>query len=109
MSGKTNLKLLTILHSLSHEKSMLCPTLLIRGRIEIEESSSHFIYLGLVKETIAVGTAIADRPPHRSVRAALPHTALTLDVTSTPHVNTCRGTYVQSSARPGDPALCPVQ
>jgi hypothetical protein len=23
--------------------------------------------------------AIADRPPHRSVRAALPHTALTLD------------------------------
>ena len=28
---------------------------------------------------IAVGTAIADRPPHRSVRAELPHTALTLD------------------------------
>jgi len=28
---------------------------------------------------IAVGTVIADRPPHRSVRAALPHTALTLD------------------------------
>src|ERR1017187_9550025 len=28
---------------------------------------------------VAVGTAIADRPPHRSVRAALPHTALTLD------------------------------
>ena len=31
------------------------------------------------KMTIAVGTVIADRPPHRSVRAALPHTALTLD------------------------------
>ena len=31
-------------------------------------------------KTIAVGTIIADRPPHRSVRAALPHTALTLDV-----------------------------
>ena len=29
---------------------------------------------------IAVGTVIADRPPHRSVRAELPHTALTLDV-----------------------------
>src|SRR5580658_4255968 len=29
--------------------------------------------------SVAVGTAIADRPPHRSVRAALPHTALTLD------------------------------
>ena len=28
---------------------------------------------------IAVGTAITDRPPHRSVRAELPHTALTLD------------------------------
>jgi len=28
---------------------------------------------------IAVGTVIADRPPHRSVRAALPHTARTLD------------------------------
>ena len=28
---------------------------------------------------IAVGTAIADRPPHRSVRAELPHTAPTLD------------------------------
>ena len=29
--------------------------------------------------SVAVGTAIADRPPHRSVRAALPHTSLTLD------------------------------
>ena len=28
---------------------------------------------------VAVGTAIAGRPPHRSVRAALPHTAPTLD------------------------------
>src|SRR5438132_8024924 len=28
---------------------------------------------------VAVGTTIADRPPLRSVRAALPHTALTLD------------------------------
>ena len=28
---------------------------------------------------VAVGTTIADRPPHRSVRAALPHTAPTSD------------------------------
>ena len=28
---------------------------------------------------VAVGTSIAARPPHRSVRAALPHTALALD------------------------------
>jgi hypothetical protein len=27
-------------------------------------------------KTVAVGTAITDRPPHRSVRAELPHTAL---------------------------------
>ena len=27
---------------------------------------------------IAVGTVVADRPPHRSVREALPHTAPTL-------------------------------
>ena len=33
--------------------------------------------LGL--ERVAVGTSIAARPPHRSVRAALPHTALALD------------------------------
>jgi hypothetical protein len=29
--------------------------------------------------TVAVGTTIADRPPHRTVRAAFPHTAPTLD------------------------------
>src|SRR5260370_3711882 len=29
---------------------------------------------------VAVGTVLADRPPHRSVRAELPHTALTVDV-----------------------------
>jgi hypothetical protein len=29
---------------------------------------------------VAVGTPIAERPPHRSVRAALPHTAPTLGV-----------------------------
>jgi hypothetical protein len=29
--------------------------------------------------TVWVGTIIADRPPHRTVRAALPHTAPTLE------------------------------
>ena len=29
---------------------------------------------------VAVGTLIAERPPHRSVRAAFPHTAPTLSV-----------------------------
>jgi len=29
--------------------------------------------------SVAVGTIIADRPPHRTVRAALPHTAPTLE------------------------------
>src|SRR5580658_8526385 len=29
--------------------------------------------------SVAVGTTIADRPPHRTVRAAFPHTAPTLD------------------------------
>jgi hypothetical protein len=36
-------------------------------------------FLGEKGKPVAVGTAIAARPPHRSVRAALPHTALTLD------------------------------
>jgi hypothetical protein len=33
----------------------------------------------LDSSVIAVGTVIAERPPHRSVRAELPHTVLTLD------------------------------
>jgi hypothetical protein len=35
---------------------------------------------GTANVPFAVGTTIADRPPHRSVRAELPHTAPTLDV-----------------------------
>jgi len=39
-----------------------------------------------------VGTAIAGRPPYRSVRAELPHTALTLDVDwQTSHFNKDEG------------------
>src|ERR1039458_3113748 len=32
-------------------------------------------FSGLPRNAVAVGTTIADRPPHRSVRAELPHTA----------------------------------
>ena len=35
---------------------------------------------------VAVGTPIADRPPHRSVRAELPHTAPPLDTSVKAHV-----------------------
>jgi hypothetical protein len=35
--------------------------------------------LNLFALGVAVGTIIADRPPHRTVRAALPHTAPTSD------------------------------
>jgi len=31
-------------------------------------------------DAFAVGMALSGHPPHRSVRAELPHTALTLDV-----------------------------
>ena len=43
------------------------------ARVDGHESISHQTM------TIAVGTAIAGRPPHRSVRAGLLHTALTVD------------------------------
>ena len=42
---------------------------------------------------VAVGTIIADRPPHRSVRAELPHTAPTLDGSVKSHV----GIWMQDS------------
>src|SRR6267143_5287622 len=35
-------------------------------------------FLPRSEATIAVGTLIAERPPHRTVRAAFPHTAPTL-------------------------------
>jgi hypothetical protein len=41
------------------------------------ESDKNILNKGLGEVT--VGTVIADRPPYRSVRAELPHTALTLD------------------------------
>lgn len=36
-------------------------------------------YHQLMDEVVAVGTIIAERPPHRTVRAPLPHTAPTLE------------------------------
>jgi hypothetical protein len=36
-------------------------------------------FYGTYQITVAVGTIVADRPPHRTVRAALPHTAPTLE------------------------------
>ena len=54
--------------------------------------------------SIAVGTVIADRPPHRSVRAELPHTVLTADVdvkTSRLHVHPAiRATWLPTVFRP---------
>jgi len=41
---------------------------------------------GWLRGRVAVGTTIAGRPPHRSVRAELPHTAPTLDAGVEAHV-----------------------
>ena len=41
------------------------------GDLEIDNGATE-----RANREVAVGTAIADRPPHRSVRAELPHTAL---------------------------------
>ena len=46
-----------------------------RGSAEKPRQGRH---RSAVPTVIAVGTVLADRPPHRSVRAGLPHTALTL-------------------------------
>jgi len=44
-------------------------------RVESSESSSNSSLFQMDTRRVAVGTAITDRPPHRSVRAELPHTA----------------------------------
>ena len=44
------------------------------------EDLSPLHQLTLRKRSIAVGTPITERPPHRSVRAELPHTAPTSGV-----------------------------
>ncbi|MDQ1468832.1 MAG: hypothetical protein QOJ99_312 [Bryobacterales bacterium] len=47
----------------------------------VSKTSSIFeMYSSFSSGTVAVGTNIAARPPHRSVRAELPHTALALDI-----------------------------
>ena len=55
---------------------------------------------------IAVGTVIADRPPHRSVRAALPHTALTLDDDDHPARRRRAAARTPSSPRDLEPRRC---
>jgi hypothetical protein len=52
---------------------------ILRGeKVEKGEKVSGTIIRPIIN-WVAVGTAIADRPPRRSVRAALPHTAPTSD------------------------------
>jgi hypothetical protein len=46
--------------------------------VDTRASNGAVSALGL--RSVAVGTAIADRPPHRSVRALLTHTAPTSDI-----------------------------
>ncbi len=65
---------------------------------------------------IAVGTAITGRPPHRSVRAELPHTAPTLDIDESRRIwdqvasiPLSRCSYAKQSMRLEIPALCPDQ
>jgi hypothetical protein len=43
-----------------------------------ERDASAKTVIARSEATIAVGTLIAERPPHRTVRAAFPHTAPTL-------------------------------
>jgi len=42
----------------------------------------------VVQEVVAVGTALSGRPPHRSVREELPHTAPTLGLVT---ISRCSG------------------
>jgi hypothetical protein len=74
----------------------------------LEYNTSVFVaLLGVLKTgkfyvTIAVGTVIADRPPHRSVRAELPHTVLTVDVdVQKVHVHPAiHATWLRTVSRP---------
>ena len=49
----------------------------------------------------AVGTALSGRPPHRSVREELPHTAPPLGMTVEVHLPTCRSRLSRCFAWPG--------
>jgi len=53
------------------------PARTLSGSLMHRVLSHAYVWVPIV--AIAVGTVIADSPPHRSVRAALPHTARTLD------------------------------
>jgi hypothetical protein len=59
------------------------------------------------KPGIGIGTALAGCPSHRSVRAELPHTALTSvhdeHAARRDNIPVCHFSYAQQSARPGKP------
>ena len=67
---------------------------------------------GLAPESalrIAVGTAIADRPPHRSVRAELPHTAPPLDTSVEALIGIrMKSTWARNPSIEDGPQLFPV-
>jgi hypothetical protein len=73
------------------------------GRSSFASVVFYFSFL-ILHWLIAVGTVIADRPPHRPVRAELPHTVLTADVdvqTSRLHVHPAiRATWLRTVSRP---------
>ena len=52
----------------------------------IPPSSSDESATGYSSARVAVGTSITARPPRRSVRAELPHTALPLDTSVKTHI-----------------------
>src|SRR4029077_1974824 len=63
-----------------HSNSGLCQINAHAGQVTVSskagigERNHHPLWI-----SVAVGTIITDRPPHRTVRAALPHTAPTLE------------------------------
>jgi hypothetical protein len=64
--------------------------------------------LGVVQHLpVAVGTAIAGRPPHRSVRAELPHTAPALDASACHQGR--RPTHCSWYLETRNPALSPAR
>jgi hypothetical protein len=77
------------------------------------ESTKHTCKLESNDSSVAVGTVVADRPPHRSVRALLTHTALPLDTSVEAHIRVrmqgarCRNPPVEDGADlpPGHPRL----
>src|ERR1039458_6760052 len=70
-------------------------------------SSMRAMYSSSSFATVAVGTAIAGRPPHRSVRAELPHTAPALDASACHQGR--RPTHCSWYLETRNPALSPAR